>query len=67
MFEGGAVVTYRFYFLGHSDRISKRTDVECADDGEAMAKAAALKPIYGIEVWEGPRKVGLITAPVAAG
>ena len=52
------MAVYRFYILGSDSRIVNRADIECTDDADALVKAKALKPVHGIEIWLGARKVG---------
>lgn len=53
---------YRLYLLGEGGRIIEGHDANCADDGGAMAQAAALLVDGGrVEVWCGTRLVGCVT------
>lgn len=62
---GGTLVqNYRFYFPGPKDRIVRASDVSCADDADAIAKAERLRAVQGIEIWNGRRKVGFVAAQI---
>jgi hypothetical protein len=56
----------RFYFLGRDNRIRRACNVECEDETQALPRAAELKHIHGMEVWQQARKIGEIPPALSA-
>jgi hypothetical protein len=55
---------YRLYVVGSDGRLIASEDIECADDQEAIKKAAQAAKHSGIELWERGRCVDrLLPAP----
>jgi hypothetical protein len=52
---------YRAYLLDNEGHISSYVELECADDEDAMRRAAQLLDGQDIEVWHRERKVALLT------
>ena len=52
-----ASVHYRLYLLDASGRIRSATDLEGADDGEALDRAESLRAEAPAELWQGARLV----------
>ena len=53
---------YRLYFLDAEGHIAHREECELAGDEAAIARARALDHEQGIEIWQGSRKVSVVTA-----
>ena len=58
--HGGPEGQSRPYFLGRDNKIRRACNVECEDETQALPRAAELKHIHGIEVWQQARKIGEI-------
>jgi hypothetical protein len=48
---------YRYCFLEQDGSIRGGINVECEDDGHALAGATKVKHHNGMEVWQGDRRV----------
>jgi hypothetical protein len=58
------MLIYRFYLLGHDDRIKDAENVECATDQDACLQAQQIMRSHpAVEVWEGRRFVARVDAP----
>jgi hypothetical protein len=60
---------YRFYLLEGGDHIAAVKVCECTNDVDALLEADAVlqTSIYpAVEVWNGPRRVGMLSKPAAA-
>ena len=58
----------RFYWIDRAGTICRAAEeVECSDDADALAKAAAMLETRGeypsIEIWDRARPVGKVSAP----
>jgi hypothetical protein len=53
---------YRLYCLGDDGRFRKAHEIAASDDGEAVAKARAMKFQVRCELWERERLVAEIPA-----
>ncbi|HKP24870.1 MAG TPA: hypothetical protein VJV39_13465 [Dongiaceae bacterium] len=53
---------YRCYLVNNLDQIQSATDMECAEDSEAMMQAGALAQTQSltVEIWNGARLVGRV-------
>lgn len=53
---------YRCYLVNSLDQIQSATDMECAEDSEAMLQAGALAKSQSltVEIWNGARLVGRV-------
>ena len=51
---------YRCYLVNSLDQIQSATELECAEDSEAMLQAGALAQSQSliVEIWNGARLVG---------
>lgn len=57
---------YRIYLLEHGDHIAAVTTCDCTTDADALLEADALlqaSKYPAVEVWNGPRRVGLLSKP----
>jgi hypothetical protein len=52
---------YRLYFLDADGHITHREECDLSGDETARAKARALDHAEGIEIWQGNRKVSVVT------
>jgi hypothetical protein len=59
-FFWGQMQSYRLYRLDANNRIMNVTMFEGPDDQAAIAEAVRLDHANSIEIWCGPRKVGLV-------
>jgi hypothetical protein len=60
---------YRFYLLEDGDHIVAVKVCECTGDADALLEADAVlqaSTYPAVEVWNGPRRVGIISKPAAA-
>jgi hypothetical protein len=60
---------YRFYLLEHGDHIVAVKTCECTSDADAFLEADAVlqASIYpAVEVWNGRRRVGILSKPEGA-
>ena len=60
---------YRFYLLERNDHIAAERACDCTNDADALLEADAALQACGypaVEVWNGPRRVGILSKPVAA-
>ena len=48
---------YRLYFFDARDHISRALDIECRDDGEAIAHVGEHPHPFAIELWQGARRI----------
>ena len=54
---------YRFYLFMVDGHIGKSREAQCADDAQAIAKAAEFIGFYpALEIWNGGRKVTRVSA-----
>jgi hypothetical protein len=51
---------YRLYELDEGDHILKAISLEFSDDAQAVAAAQSRAGPYGVELWEGSRRIGRI-------
>jgi hypothetical protein len=53
---------YRCYLVNNLDQIQSATDLECAEDSEAMLQAGVLAQSQSltVEIWNGARLVGRV-------
>jgi len=53
---------YRCYLVNNLDQIQSATELECAEDSEAMLQAGALAQSQSltVEIWKGARLVGRV-------
>ena len=53
---------YRCYLVNTLDQIQSATDLECAEDSEAMLQAGVLAQSQSltVEIWNGARLVGRV-------
>jgi hypothetical protein len=59
---------YRFYLLEDGDYIAAVRVCECTNDAEALLEAEAVLQASthpAVEVWNGSRRVGMISKPAA--
>lgn len=51
---------YRCYLVNNLDQIESATELQCAEDSEAMLQAGALAQSQSltVEIWNGARLVG---------
>lgn len=57
------MATYRIYKLNRDDKIAGPPEVvECCDDADALQQARKLVADFAVEVWEGNRRVGSVSA-----
>lgn len=65
MREGGAMTSYRFYFIGASNKVEGAQNHDVKDDAEARARAHAELGDYtftsAIEIWDTNRFVARVT------
>jgi hypothetical protein len=47
---GDPMATYLFYFLGRDGEILRGVSAECADDAQAIERAAGMKHVRRIEI-----------------
>lgn len=52
-----AMAWYRLYFFSSRDKIARAMDMECADDDEAVRCVADHPHKFGLELWQGARRV----------
>jgi hypothetical protein len=60
---------YRFYLLEQGDHIVAVKTCDCTNDADALLEADAVlqASIYpAVEVWNGPRRVGILSKPAGA-
>jgi hypothetical protein len=57
-----AMADYRCYLVNNLDQIQSATNLECAEDSEAMLQAGALAQSQSltVEIWNGARLVGRV-------
>jgi hypothetical protein len=57
-----AMADYRCYLVNSLDQIQSATELECAEDSEAMLQAGALAQSQSltVEIWNGARLVGRV-------
>ena len=55
--------TYRVYLLDEAGHIRRAREMDCANDGEAIARARLLAAQQGVEVWERARLVSSLPPP----
>lgn len=60
--RGGDLAEYKIYCLDQKGRISRRHDLEAADDRAAIDAGRAKFPNTTCELWCGTRKVALLPA-----
>ena len=48
---------YRLYVLGRDGHVSRRIDLECASDQEAVLLVSEHHHVHGMELWDGARLV----------
>ena len=53
---------YRLYFLNEGGSIWRAVDLDCADDAAAMHEAGKHLSEWSLELWQGARMVGRLTA-----
>jgi len=58
---------YRCYLVNNLDQIQSATNLECAEDSEAMVQAGALAQSQSltVEIWNGARLVGRVPRNVS--
>jgi hypothetical protein len=59
---------YRFYLLEDGDHIAAVKVCECITDADALLEADAVlqaSKYLSVEIWSGPRRVGIISKPAA--
>ena len=60
---------YRFYLLEDGDHIAAVKACECTNDAAALLEADAFlqaSTYPAVEVWNGPRRVGMLSKPAPA-
>jgi hypothetical protein len=57
------VAYYRAYQIGPDGHIKLGTDLDCADDAEAIEAADQLVGENAVELWQGTRMVARLEAP----
>jgi hypothetical protein len=57
-----AMADYRCYLVNNLDQIESATELQCAEDSEAMLQAGALAQSQSltVEIWNGARLVGRV-------
>jgi hypothetical protein len=57
-----AMADYRCYLVNNLDQIQSATEMQCAEDSEAMLQAGALAQTQSltVEIWNGARLVGRV-------
>jgi hypothetical protein len=58
---------FRIYQIDDRGHICGADNVQCADDGEAIAAARAAAGRKGVEVWQGARQVAVLPASTPSG
>ena len=53
---------YRLYFLNEGGTSWRAVDLDCADDAAAMHEAGKHLSEWSLELWQGARMVGRLTA-----
>jgi hypothetical protein len=53
---------YRAYMLGPDGHIQLRVELHCADEETARERAQQLVDGYGVELWDGARKIATYRA-----
>ncbi len=48
---------YYVYFLSHDGRVSRRVNIMCKDDGDAMQYAKRVVDGHVVELWQEARKI----------
>jgi hypothetical protein len=56
---------YRIYALGAGGEIVSGADLSATNDSSALYEAAEHPNLHGIEIWQGNRRVALVSPPSA--